>query len=342
MRAERLLSILMILQGRGSLTAERLARELKVSVRTIYRDIASLSAIGVPVYGDGGPGGGYALMPGYRSGITGLTEEEVRALALVRVPAGAAALGADSTLRSALQKLLAAADREARDAGEVTRRRILIDSRDSGEGFVAENVDSELSAGATVQLLHRAVMENLMAEITFQMPFALEITQLVAPLGLVCRGQRWHLVHARGGTSAWHNVSAISRVVLPGTRFSRDPRFDLEEYWREVQHAELERSHSFAFCARVAPLALRRASWIFHGQLRTPALEPSAWPRQGLGERTRHSPREEWELCEISSDSLESARRGALALGGAIEVLSPAALRDTVADYAFRTAALYR
>src|SRR5512136_2819267 len=107
MRADRLLSLLMLLQTRGRMTAQALARELEVSERTIYRDIEALSAAGIPVYADRGPGGGCSLLDNYRTTLTGLTEDEVRALFMVSVPAPLDKLGVTQELKTARLKLSA-------------------------------------------------------------------------------------------------------------------------------------------------------------------------------------------------------------------------------------------
>ena len=108
MRADRLLSILLLLQARGRITAQQLAEEHEVSVRTIYRDIDALSTAGVPVYAERGPGGGCALVEGYRTSLTGLTKDEVRALFMLGIPASLDELGLSQELRTALRKLAAA------------------------------------------------------------------------------------------------------------------------------------------------------------------------------------------------------------------------------------------
>ncbi|MGD9101627.1 MAG: HTH domain-containing protein, partial [Anaerolineae bacterium] len=107
MRADRLLSLLMLLQTRGCMTAQKLAQELEVSERTIYRDIDALCAAGVPVYAERGAGGGYALLDSYRTNLTGLTQDEVRALFMLSIPAPLAELGVSQELKAALLKLAA-------------------------------------------------------------------------------------------------------------------------------------------------------------------------------------------------------------------------------------------
>ncbi len=130
MRADRLLSILLLLQARGprKLTAGQLARELEVSERTVYRDIDALSAAGVPVYGEAGPAGGYALLDSYRTTLTGLTGDETRALFMLSIPDALAELGLSQQLRSALLKLSAALPAARRDDEAQVRQRFYLDS----------------------------------------------------------------------------------------------------------------------------------------------------------------------------------------------------------------------
>src|SRR5215468_4881656 len=123
MRASRLLSLLLLLQARGRMTAGQLAEELEVSVRTIYRDVDSLHSAGVPLYGEAGPEGGYQLLNGYRTRLTGLTEAEAESLFLAGLPGPAAELGLGAVVAAAQLKLMAALPAELRDrAGRISGR----------------------------------------------------------------------------------------------------------------------------------------------------------------------------------------------------------------------------
>ena len=128
MRADRLLSLLMLVQTRGKMTVKKLADELEVSERTIYRDITALSATGIPVYASRGPGGGVRLIEEYRTTLTGLTPDETRALFMLSIPAPLTQLGLGEKFRGALLKLSAALPDALRTDESRTRQRIHLDS----------------------------------------------------------------------------------------------------------------------------------------------------------------------------------------------------------------------
>jgi predicted DNA-binding transcriptional regulator YafY len=313
------------------MTAAALASELEVSVRTIYRDIDALSGAGVPVIGDSGPGGGYALLPHYRSGLTALTPEELQALALLRVPLAAAGIGADDALRRALRKLLAAGGAPTREAGESTRQRILIEPM----------ADAPTTTPPALLALHRAVMASAEIEVSFALPVAATPPQTISPLGLVFDAERWHLVFRRSGPSRTRTVDSVVSVRETGRHFVRDPRFRLEEYWQGVAAQRSRRSEAYGFHARVAPGALGALLRLFQGRATTVEGGTLTPPPMRLGQATVFPPPERWIDVKVRTDSLDSARTGVLALGGAIEVSEPDALRESVRDYARTVASVY-
>ena len=127
MRADRLLSMLMLLQTRGRMTARDLAEELEVTQRTIYRDLNALSAAGVPIFAERGPGGGISLIERYRSDLTGLNQDEIRALFMLGMPPALAELGLDQDLKAALLKLAASLPADSLGDEQRVRQRIHID-----------------------------------------------------------------------------------------------------------------------------------------------------------------------------------------------------------------------
>ncbi len=244
MRADRLISILMLLQARGRVTARFLARELEVSERTVYRDLDALSAAGVPVYAERGPGGGCALVEGYRTTLTGLTQEETRALFMLAVPAPLAELGVSQSLRAALQKLAAALPAAHRDEEERVRKRIHLDP----EGWP----DHE----EPVPHLHtaqRAVWLDRRLYLTYRLPFRTAVEWLLDPYGLVAKAGAWHLVAAREGHMRVLRMSQVTSARLSEETFVRPAGFDLAGYWR-VWCADAEKNRPrFLVQARVTP-----------------------------------------------------------------------------------------
>jgi predicted DNA-binding transcriptional regulator YafY len=320
MRADRLLSLLMLLQTRGKLSARVLAEELEVSERTIYRDIEALERAGVPLYAEQGRDGGYALVDRYRTTLTGLSEGEVRALFMLSIPAPLAELGVTHELRGALLKLAAAlpASRGA-DEAHVRRR------------FYLDAVGWERERGPTPHLdvAHQAVWRDRRLVLTYRPPFSMEVELAVDPYGLVVKAGIWYLVYAYRGRMSARRLSELQDVREPGEPFVRSPEFDLQAFWTAWCTARVDLSAAYRVRVRVAPGA---REWLPHylGSRSRPALE-SAGPPDGEG----------WIECELTFERLEEARSRLLALGGAIEVLGPDALRLSMADFGARIAAVY-
>jgi predicted DNA-binding transcriptional regulator YafY len=320
MRADRLLALLILLQTRGRLTARRLADELEVSERTIYRDIQALSTAGVPVYAERGPGGGCELLESYRTNLTGLNEDEVRALFMLSVPAPLAELGVSRELKTALLKLSAALPPSRQQEEERVRKRIHLDS-------VPWFPDEEPLP--YLQAIHQAVWQDLRLYLTYRPRFGTEVERLVDPYGLVAKTNIWYLVAARGGRLRVYRLGRVLGARLSGERFERPADFDLAAFWNQWC-AGLERDRpAFPVDVRVSPALARELPHYFGDRIRERI--DRAGPPDEAG----------WIDLTLSFESLEAARDRLLDFGRAVEVLAPLALRKSIADFAIQIAALY-
>ncbi len=311
MRASRLLSILILLQVRVRLTAEALAEEFGVSVRTIYRDIDGLSAAGIPIYGDRGPGGGFQLLDGYRTRLTGLATDEAQALFMIGLPGPAAALGLGPAAARARTKVLASLSPSlGEDAGRIGARFHL----DPIDWYRAPEPVDHLPA------LARAVLDARLVAMRYESWRSIRDWQ-VEPLGLVLKAGAWYVV-ARGGKSVRiFKVSKILELVVKETSFERPPDFDLPAYWS----AELERFESTLrprkASLRASPVGLKRLSRL--GAYAAQAVKESAAPDA-----------EGWARLLLPIESVDQAAFALLGLGPEVEVLEPAALRDRLRQLA--------
>ncbi len=318
MRADRLLSLLMLLQARGRMTARELAGELEVSERTVYRDIEALATAGVPVYGEAGPDGGYALLEPYRSGLTGLAAGEIQALLALGIPAPLAELGLGETLQRALLKLAAAlpADEKGREA----RQRFHLDATAWRHG--GESVPH-------LDLLQRAVWGNQRLHITYTVGPVAELTLEVAPLGLVSKAGAWYLMYAHIGRPRAIRLADLRDVQPLAGTFARPVDFDLAEAWREWCAGIEEGRAMFRVRARV------RGDFL--GELRR-SLSSGAITRLSPAE----APAADGSvIMELRFESLEAARARLLGFGRGVEVLDPPALRRSLLDLAEQVRAIY-
>ncbi|WP_412539550.1 YafY family protein [Longispora sp. K20-0274] len=215
----RLLSVLLSLQKHGRRTARELASELEVSVRTIYRDIEALGAAGVPVYAERGPAGGYRLLDGYRTRLTGMTPDEAEALALVGLPGTAAELGLGAVLTAAELKLHAALPTTS---GRVRERFHL----DPAGWFQAP--DDTPWLGAVADAVWRGVRLTLRYR---RWTEPREVTRTVDPLGVVLKAGRWYLVAAAEGTLRTYRVSKVLHAEPLAEECTRPEGFDLAAHW---------------------------------------------------------------------------------------------------------------
>ncbi|MGO1077170.1 helix-turn-helix transcriptional regulator [Inquilinus sp. CA228] len=317
MRANRLLSILLLLQSRGRLTAQALAEEFEVSVRTVYRDIDELSAAGVPVYADRGPGGGFALLDGYRTRLTGMTASEAETLLLAGLPGPAADLGLAEPLAAARLKLLAAVPQAA---GEGAAR--------VGDRFHLDPVDWYRRAEPPPHLpaIARAVWGQRRLVIRYE-SWSATVRRTVDPLGLVLKAGAWYLMARIGDGIRTYKVAKVLDLDVLPDGFDYPPGFDLAAQWQESLQRfarELRRAEAVLL---VSPEALPLLDRL--GADAAEAVQQAEPDAEG------------WRRATVPIEGVGHAARLLLGFTDTIEVLEPPELRQALADGARRVAALY-
>lgn len=318
MRADRLLSLLMILQTQGRKTAQDLADELEVSERTIYRDIEALSIAGVPVYAMRGPGGGCDLLNTYRTSLTGLNKDEVRALFMVSIPAPLEQLGVSQKLKTALLKITSAMSSTPQHSEQWVRQRIHVDVV---PWFQPEEPVPHLGA------LHQAVNQDRRIQLTYQLHFDARATWVVDPYGLVTKAGIWYLICAREGKIRDYRVSKVLEAKALEEHFDLPEVFNLAIYW-EGKCSEAEESRSrYMVKARVSAGVIPHLRRYFHD-----AVDDLSQQAESNGG---------WITADLQFETFESARNRILGYGRAVEVLEPEALRLSIADYASQIIDLY-
>ncbi|WP_328432321.1 MULTISPECIES: helix-turn-helix transcriptional regulator [unclassified Streptomyces] len=297
MKSSRLVSILLLLQTRGRMTAAQLAEELEVSVRTVYRDVDALSAAGVPLYGDAGHAGGYRLLDGYRTRLTGLTTEEAEALFLAGAPGPAAELGLGSVLAAAQLKVRAALPPELRAHADRISGRFHLDA----PGWYADAEPAPFLPAVADAVWNSRVLDVLYrrwAEPT-------DVERRLEPYGLVLKAGRWYVVAGPGPRT--FRVDQILRLAPAGEEFTRPDDFDLAAYWTAYQRDFHDRLYRGEALVRVAP---------------------GVKPVRAVDSRTDD---DGWTLARVPIESVEHAHGEFLRLGADIEVLQPPELRARIA-----------
>jgi predicted DNA-binding transcriptional regulator YafY len=265
MRASRLVSIVLLLQRHGQMRATELADTLEVTQRTIYRDIVSLSAAGVPIVGEPGNHGGYHLLDGYRTRLTGLSAEEAKSMFLTGVPAAAAALGLDDQAASAQLKLLAAVTPDVRARAEHARQRVYLDPTPWGGTGQPD---------PWLPKLHEAIWSDTLVKVRYG---TARRSLQVAPLGLVCKGAAWYLIGRRGTATRTYRVTRIRDLTITGQPFERPASFDLVTHWHDTVDAYTDTFPRTHVTLRLRGEALIRAGWV---QARTKSVsepDPAGW-----------------------------------------------------------------
>jgi predicted DNA-binding transcriptional regulator YafY len=310
-RADRLLSLVLLLQARGRATAQAIAAELEVSVRTVYRDLEALVAAGVPVLTESGPGGGCRLMEGYRFPLRGLSPDEAEALLILGVPGVLRELGLDAALDAAQRQIRVTAGGPDLISGAALVHLDMPRWFGSQEDVPClRDLARALRSGRRLALGYRAPGDVGDAEV-----------RVVGPLGLVNKAGLWYLVAApadRGDDRPAVRVFRVARIAsarpLAGP-FERPAGFELAAFWRQWS-AEFEASRPrLPVTLRASPRALAILGEVF-GQAAGPALAAALPPDE-------HG----WRVLTLSFEHERAAAHRLAGFGDQVEVLAPPSVR---------------
>ncbi|MEY9489084.1 putative DNA-binding transcriptional regulator YafY [Streptomyces calvus] len=323
MRAARLIKMVLLLQSRPAMTAAELARELEVSERTVTRDAQALSEAGVPVYADRGRIGGYRLVGGYRTRLTGLARSEAEALFLSGVPGALREMGLEDAASAARLKVSAALLPSLRDASRTAAQRFHLDA----PNWFREPVTPELlPAVADAVWDDRRITARYRRDDT-------EVERELEPYGLVLKAGVWYLCARVAGTEAFrvYRIDRFTAVEAGEERFERAAEFDLPAFWEE-------RAEQFARSLLRAEVVVRLTA---QGVRRLPHAVDPASAREALAEAGGPDG-DGWVTVTLLVESEEVAHTQLTALGADVEVLAPRSLRERFAAEAARLAELYR
>lgn len=319
MRADRLVSLVLLLRQQGRMTAQQLADELEVSTRTVLRDIEALSTAGVPVYADRGRHGGFSLLPGFRTELTGLTHEEALALFTAGSAHGEKAFGLSASLASAMRKVV-----DALPAGQ----RVGLDH--AVERFLVEPEFDLLSRRTPTEDVPTAVMGPVRQAVLAGRRLHLEYAALdreprshtVDPLGLVTVRGRTYLLAQKVGEDRTYRLSRILTAVVLTEPAARPDRVDLDRLWAERTARFLSTDH--------LPVVVR---------VRVSRREELLANTRAV--RSEEQEADGWVRLDVAFEDLRHAVWALWHLGTAAEVITPDDLRQTLRARATDVANLY-
>jgi predicted DNA-binding transcriptional regulator YafY len=320
MRADRLVALVLLLRQRGRMTADALARELEVSARTVQRDIEALSAAGVPVYAERGRHGGFALLPGFRTELTGLTDDEALALLVAGSRRGAEVVGLGSALATAMLKVVDALPEGHRGTAADVAQRVLVEP---ATDLLARRLPAEEVADATLARVRRAVLVGRRLRIRYQPADQAPRWRTVDPVGLVTVRGRGYLLATRDGADRTYRLSRILAAEVLDEPAQRPDRVDLDRAWQDRSERFRAGPAQVVVSARVA--ATRRE------QLIETALAVRAEEVEADGSL----------LVEVAFQDRRHAEWAVWQLGVDAEVLGPEWLRAALRERAAAIAARY-
>ncbi|PFA66740.1 transcriptional regulator [Bacillus sp. AFS015802] len=319
MRGDRLVSILLLLQTHGRMTAKDLAKKLEVSERTIHRDMDALSGTGIPVVAERGQNGGWSLLEDYQTDLTGLKESEIRALFVSPSVHLLEDLGLTRTSEEARNKLIASLPSTYRENAKDVWNRIHIDT---------SSWRKQKDKTASLEIIKEAIWKEIKLRITYQRADGETDERVVEPLGLVAKGDLWYLVAAKeNGDLRNYRVSRIHGADPLNETFVRPGGFDLAQYWSSSTQSFVKTLPSFEVKVEVSQQAFSRLT--FTGRFAR-VME--------VGERMSAS----WIPVTLSFDTEEEATGYLLGFADQVKVIEPVDLQERIVAMAEATVAFYR
>lgn len=308
MRASRLINILTTLQARGLVTAEALAEENDVSVRTIYRDIDALSLSGVPVYSERGSDGGYRLLDGYRVRLNGLSAGEAEAMFLSALPGAAAALGLETLMAAAQTKLAAALPEDMRAHARRLQSKFHLDA----PGWFGQGEEP-----AHLQAIADAVWNSRRIRMRYR-TWRAERDREVEPVGLVLKSGAWYMVARVGQDMRTYRISRVLDLIVTDQKFEWPETFDLAAYWNQSTARLESELYRDTAVLRLSPSGLEM---LWHN---SPAFARERFSCLGVPDL------DGWQVVELPVPPAQGAVSEILRLAGEVEVLEPESLRQAM------------
>ncbi len=320
MRADRLVSMVLLLRQRGRLTADTLARELEVSTRTVLRDVEALSAAGVPVYAERGRHGGLALLPGFRTELTGLNRDEALALLTAGSGLGEHVLGLRPALAAARRKVVDALPQHQQSTASDAAQRVLLEP--ATDLLSRRLLSEEVLPSSAMNEVRRAVLAGHWLRIHYAATAQSPQWRTVDPIGLVTVRDLGYLLALRSGEDRTYRLSRILAAEELPEPAQRPDEVDLERAWRERCAQFLSDGH---ITVRVRVHPARRED-LLSTALAVRAEEPDA---------------DGWLLLDVTFQDAWHAEWALWQLSTAVEALAPQSLRTTLRDRAAALATRY-
>ncbi|MFI1400096.1 helix-turn-helix transcriptional regulator [Streptomyces sp. NPDC020681] len=312
MRADRLVAALLFLQTRGRVTVSELAAELEVSERTARRDLEALATAGIPVYSQRGRGGGWSLVGGARTDLSGLTADEIRALFLIAGPSSTT-----PEMRTALRKLVRALPSTLRSGAEAASQAGVTDDTDWSRSPVT-------AAPPHLDALQRAVVDGTQIRLGYASPGRPAGVRTVHPLGVAAKAGVRYLVAGTDDGLRTFRLSRVTSVEPTGDPVVRPDGFDLSTAWRSLANRMEDRMLAATVRARAERAAEPLLQGLFGGRLRIVRPLPDGWTE-----------------LEIDGPSPEIVAAQLAGLGSRVEVLAPPEARERLARLAAELATMY-